>query len=104
MSVRAQCFIDMPFGRKADLAGGVEVDFDDIYKRAIEPPAAESGLDAIRGDQERTGGVNHIPMFGRLLLSDYVFADPTLSNPNVYYERRLRPTARPFTTVPMFAA
>jgi len=104
MSVRAQCFIDMPFGRKADLAGGVEVDFDDIYKRAIEPAVAESGLDAIRGDQERTGGVIHIPMFGRLLLSDYVVADLTLANPNVYYELGIRHTARPFTTVPIFAA
>ncbi|MBZ5525584.1 MAG: DUF4071 domain-containing protein [Acidobacteriia bacterium] len=104
MSVRALCFVDMPFGKKPDLASGVEVDFDDIYKRAIEPAIVESGLEAIRGDQERTGGVIHIPMFGRLLLSDYVVADLTLANPNVYYELGIRHTARPFTTVPIFAA
>jgi len=39
-----------------------------------------------------------------LLLSDYVVADLTLANPNVFYELGIRHTARPFTTVPIFAA
>ena len=37
MSLRAVCFVDMPFGKKADLNSGVEVDFDQIYEKAIEP-------------------------------------------------------------------
>jgi len=104
MSVRAVCFIDMPFGKKPDLASGVTVDFDHIYEAAIKPAIVESGLEPIRGDQERTGGIIHAPMFGRLLLSDYVVADLTLANPNVFYELGIRHTARPFTTVPIFAA
>jgi len=104
MSVRAICFIDMPFGKKPDLASGVTVDFDHIYETAIKPAIVESGLEPIRGDQERTGGIIHAPMFGRLLLSDYVVADLTLANPNVFYELGIRHTARPFTTVPIFAA
>ena len=103
MGVRQVCFVDMPFGKKPDLASGVEVDFDRVYAAAIQPAIEESGLEPMRGDQERTGGVIHTPMFGRLLLSDFVVADLTLANPNVYYELGIRHTARPFTTVPIFA-
>ena len=102
--MRAVCFVDMPFGKKMDLASGVEVDFDRTYEKAIKPAIVEAGLEPVRGDQERTGGVIHIPMFGRLLLSDYVVADLTLANPNVYYELGIRHTAKPFTTVPVFAS
>jgi tetratricopeptide (TPR) repeat protein len=104
MSNKAICFVDMPFGKKPDLASGVEVDFDHIYEAAIRPAIEEAGLEPIRGDQERTGGVIHIPMFGRLLLSEYVVVDMTLANPNVFYEMGIRHTAKPFTTVPIFAA
>ena len=104
MNLRAVCFIDMPFGKKPDLASGMEVDFDQIYEVGIEPAIVKAGLEPIRGDRERTGGIIHAPMFARLLLSDYVVADLTLANPNVFYELGIRHTARPFTTVPIFAA
>ena len=104
MSVREICFVDMPFGKKPDLASGVTVDFDQIYEMGIKPAIVDAGLEPVRGDQERTGGIIHVPMFGRLLLSDFVIADLTLSNPNVFYELGIRHTARPFTTVPIFAA
>jgi tetratricopeptide (TPR) repeat protein len=104
MGVKQICFVDMPFGKKTDLASGVEIDFDRVYSAAIEPAIVEVGLDSIRGDRERTGGIIHTAMFGRLLLSDYVIADLTLANPNVYYELGIRHTALPYTTVPIFAA
>ena len=104
MAMRAVCFVDMPFGKKPDLTSGVEVDFDQIYEAAIEPAIVEAGLEPVRGDRERTGGIIHAPMFGRLLLSDFVVADLTLSNPNVFYELGIRHMARPYTTVPIFAA
>ncbi len=104
MSLRAICFVDMPFGKKPDLTSGVTVDFDQIYETGIKPAIVDAGLEPVRGDQERTGGIIHVPMFGRLLLSDFVIADLTLSNPNVFYELGIRHTARPFTTVPIFAA
>jgi hypothetical protein len=103
MGLRAVCFVDMPFGKKSDLASGVEVDFDHIYESAIKPAITGCKLEPVRGDQERTGGIVHAPMFGRLLLSEYVVADLTLSNANVFYELGIRHTARPFTTVPIFA-
>jgi len=103
MGLRAVCFVDMPFGKKPDLASGVEVDFDGVYGGAIEPAINECNLEAIRGDRERTGGIIHAPMFGRLLLSDFVIADLTLANPNVFYELGIRHTARPFTTVLIYS-
>jgi hypothetical protein len=104
MPLRAICFVDMPFGQKPDLTSGVTVDFDQIFNAGIKPAIESVGLEVVRGDQERTGGIIHVPMFGRLLLSDFVVADLTLSNPNVFYELGIRHTARPYTTVPIFAA
>ena len=104
MGLRAVCFVDMPYGKKPDLASGVEVDFDSVYENAIKPAIVNCDLEPVRGDEERTGGIIHLPMFGRLLLSDYVIADLTLGNPNVFYELGIRHTARPFTTIPIYAA
>jgi len=103
MSLKAYCFVDMPFGKKNDPSIGIEIDFDQVYSEAIRPAILAAGLEPIRGDEERTGGIIHVPMFGRLLLSEYLVADLTLANPNVFYELGIRHAARPFTTVPIFA-
>ena len=103
MNYHALCFVDMPFGQKPDLKSGVVVDFDQIYNEAIKPAIESSGLEALRGDEERTGGIIHGAMFARLLLAEFVVADLTLANPNVFYELGIRHAAKPFTTVPIFA-
>jgi tetratricopeptide (TPR) repeat protein len=103
MNYHALCFVDMPFGQKPDLKSGVVVDFDQIYNDAIKPAIEESGLEALRGDEERTGGIIHSAMFARLLLAEFVVADLTLANANVFYELGIRHAAKPFTTVPIFA-
>src|SRR4029450_4137399 len=103
MNYRMLCFVDMPFGQKPDLKSGVVVDFDQIYNEAIKPAIEHCGLEALRGDEEHTGGIIPGPMFARLLLSDFVVADLTLANANVFYELGIRHTAKPFTTVPIFA-
>ena len=69
----------MPFGKKPDLAGGVVIDFDVIYELAIRPAISEAGLEPIRGDNERTGGIIHVPMFARILLAEFMVADLTLA-------------------------
>jgi tetratricopeptide (TPR) repeat protein len=104
MNYRALCFVDMPFGKKPDLKSGVVVDFDQIYREAIKPAIEGCKLEAVRGDEEHTGGIIHSAMFARLLLSDFVVADLTLANANVFYELGIRHTAKPFTTVPIFAS
>jgi tetratricopeptide (TPR) repeat protein len=103
MNYHALCFVDMPFGQKPDLKSGVVVDFDQIYNEAIKPAIKECGLEPLRGDEERTGGIIHGAMFARLLLAEFVVADLTLANANVFYELGIRHAARPFTTVPIFA-
>jgi tetratricopeptide (TPR) repeat protein len=103
MNYHALCFVDMPFGQKPDLKSGVVVDFDQIYNEAIKPAIEGCGLEALRGDEERTGGIIHSAMFARLLLAEFVVADLTLANANVFYELGIRHAAKPFTTVPIFA-
>lgn len=97
------CFVDMPFGKKMDPKSGIEVDFDQIFRVGIEPAIKAAGLVAIRGDREETGGIIHTAMFARLLLAEFVIADMTSANPNVFYELGVRHAARPYTTIPIFA-
>ncbi len=93
----------MPFGPKKDPAGGPDIDFDAIYQQAIQPAVAAAGMECIRADEERTGGIIHKPMFERLLLCDFAVADLTTANPNVFYELGIRHAARPATTLAIFA-
>jgi hypothetical protein len=103
ITYNALCFVDMPFGKKTDLASGIKIDFNQIYESAIKPAIKDVGLDPLRGDEEKTGGIIHTAMFARLLLAEYVVADLTLANPNVFYELGIRHAAKPFTTVPIYA-
>jgi hypothetical protein len=93
----------MPFGRKLDPTERVEIDFDDIYARAIRPAAELADVDVIRADEDRTRGFIHVAMYERLLLAEIVIADVTLSSPNVLYELGIRHAARPKATILMFA-
>lgn len=101
---RQVCFVDMPFGKKIDPRSRTEIDFDKVYENAIRPAVEAAGLDCVRGDQEQTGGIIHAAMLGRLLLAEFVVADLTTANPNVFYELGVRHTAKPYTTIPIFAA
>lgn len=98
------CFVLMPFGRKKDPSGGPDIDFDKIYTEAIEPGIRAANMEPIRADEERTGGIIHKAMFERLLLCDFAVADLTTANANVFYELGVRHTARPKTTLPIFAS
>ena len=96
------CFVLMPFGKKPDPTGGGPIDFDRVYDAAIRPAIAQAGFDAIRADEERTGGIIHKAMFERLLLCDYAIADLTCANANVFYELGVRHAVRPATTLVIF--
>ena len=97
------CFVDMPFGEKKDPATGTMIDFNQIYEQGIKPGVLKAGLSCIRGAHETTGGIIHTAMFARLLLSEFVIADLTSANPNVFYELGIRHAAKPYTTIPIFA-
>jgi tetratricopeptide (TPR) repeat protein len=92
----------MPFGVKPD-AVGLTIDFDTIYRDLIAPAIRAAGLEAVRADEEVTGGIIHKPMFERLLLCEYAVADLTTANANVFYELGVRHAARPHTTVLLYA-
>jgi hypothetical protein len=89
----------MPFGKKKEPQRRDEVDFDQIYERGIKPAVRRFDIDCIRADEERSGGVIHLPMFERLLLAEIAIVDVTLANPNVYYELGVRHASRPRTTI-----
>jgi len=89
-ALRQTCFVDMPFGKKVDPKTGVTVDFDQVFHQGIRPAVEAAGLQCIRGDQEETGGLIHTAMFARLLLAEFVVADMTTANPNVFYELGVR--------------
>jgi hypothetical protein len=99
MSIRPLVFVAMPFGTKPDGTRTVMIDFDAIYERAIKPALARFDVDAIRADEERSGGVIHLSMFERLLLAEVAVVDVTIDNANVFYELGVRHAARPGTTI-----
>ena len=103
MAERPLCFIVMPFGMKKDPGGGPDIDFDRIYTQAIQPGVDAAGMEPLRADEERAGGIIHKPMFERLLLCDYAVVDLTTGNPNVFYELGVRHAVRPATTLALFA-
>jgi tetratricopeptide (TPR) repeat protein len=103
MAERPLCFIIMPFGLKKDPGGGPDIDFDRIYNEAIQPGIETAGMESVRADEERVGGIIHKPMFERLLLCDYAVVDLTTGNPNVFYELGVRHAVRPATTLALFA-
>src|SRR5512132_2614367 len=100
---RPLCFILMPFGSKPDPTGRPNIDFNRVYEEAIKPAVEHAGMEPLRADEEKTGGIIHKPMFERLLLCEYAVADLTTANPNVFYELGVRHALRPWSTVLIFA-
>jgi len=68
--LRPLCFVLMPFGTKDDPAGG-QVHFDAVHEEIIRPAVEDAGMQCVRADEERVGGIIHRPMFERLLLCDF---------------------------------
>ncbi len=101
-SNRPLCFVLMPFGIKKD-AGGKEIDFNSVYNDLIKPAIENAGLQPIRADEEKAGGIIHKPMYERLIVCEYAVADLTTANANVYYELGVRHAVRPGSTILIFA-
>ncbi len=94
-------FVVMPFGRKPVRAGRpaqdgkpaqeqVFVDFDELYAHLVEPALLQAGCEAFRADRERAAGDIRTDMFFELVTADFVFADVSILNPNVFYELGIR--------------
>jgi tetratricopeptide (TPR) repeat protein len=83
----------MPFGKKPG-PDGAPIDFDAIYDQLLAPAVTDAGLLPRRADADRRGGSIHADMFQDLLLAEFVVADLTLDNPNVWYEIGVRHALR----------
>jgi len=95
------CFVLMPFGVKTD-PSGIKINFDAVYDDMIQPAIEHAGLEPIRADEEKAGGMIHKAMFERLILCEYAVADLTTANANVFYELGVRHAVRPNKTVLIF--
>lgn len=88
-----RAFVIMPFGTKK-ASDGTEIDFNAIYDEVLKPAIVAAGLAPHRADADRRGGSIHLDMFQDLLLAEFVVADLTLDNPNVWYEIGVRHALR----------
>ncbi len=88
-----RAFVVMPFGAKPG-PDGKDIDFDAIYDQLLAPAVTDAGLAPHRADADRRGGSIHADMFQDLLLAEFVVADLTIDNPNVWYEIGVRHALR----------
>src|SRR5215831_3009448 len=102
MSTR-RAFVIMPFGKKTAADGTTVIDFDAVYKELLAPAITAAGMAPHRADADRRGGSIHLDMFQDLLLAEFVVADLTLDNPNVWYEIGVRHALRAGGTVLTYA-
>jgi len=93
MSSTRRAFVIMPFGKKK-AADGAVIDFDAVYKEFLAPAITAAGLVPHRADADRRSGSIHLDMFQDLLLAEFVVADLTIDNPNVWYEIGVRHALR----------
>ena len=93
MSSARRAFVIMPFGEKK-AADGTVIDFNAVYRELLAPAITAAGLAPHRADADRRGGSIHLDMFQDLLLAEFVVADLTIDNPNVWYEIGVRHALR----------
>ena len=95
---RAQtCFVIMPigdqsFGGDSVTEGELRQLYDDLIREAVLK--ARPNLEVLRADDIATPGDITTDIFERIADSDYVIADLTYPNPNVFYELGLRHATR----------
>ena len=97
------CLILTPFDKKKDATGRV-IDFDAVYHRLIAPAVLAAGLQPLRAEEQRTGGLIHGPIFERLILCEFAVADLTTANATVFYQLGVRHAVKRHATILVFAA
>jgi tetratricopeptide (TPR) repeat protein len=108
-SFRRRVFVVMPFGKKevpkkprsdsspkADAKEEVlQVDFNAVYQDLFKPALEAAGLQPFRADDEESAGDILKDMFAELVTADFVLADISILNANVFYELGIRHTVGP---------
>ena len=96
------CFVIMAIGDQSTDDGTVTSSelkrkYDDLIKEAIVK--ARPRLDVARADDIALPGTITTDIVTRIMHSDYVVADVTYPNPNVFYELGLRHACRTGTVI-----
>lgn len=98
-SSQMTCFVVIGFGRKTDFATGRVLDLDKTYEQLIRPAFDKVDVNCFRAiDANLTGSIDSI-MYQWLYQADFVIADLSTLNANVFYELGVRHAQRPNTTV-----
>jgi nucleoside 2-deoxyribosyltransferase len=71
-----KCFVEMPFDKR----------FDGIWLNVIKPTVESQFDECNRADDFFTVGSILNDIFNQIINADYIIADVTIHNPNVYYE------------------
>jgi hypothetical protein len=99
----ALCLVLIPIGKKKD-ATGRSIDFDAVYDRLVVPAVRAAGLEPVRADDAKAGGILQPQTIERLLQCEFLVADLTTANAGVCYELGIRHAVQPHTTVLIHAA
>lgn len=96
------CFVimaigDQEFDGKKVSYSELRGHYDDLIKEALLK--ARPGLDIVRADDISAPGTITTDIVTRIMRSDYVVADVTYPNPNVFYELGLRHASKPGTII-----
>jgi hypothetical protein len=95
--MKQTCFVIMPIGdqkigNKIIKKGDFKSKYTDLIKEAILK--ANPNLDVIRADEIALMGSVTTDIISRIMFSEYIIADITYPNPNVFYELGLRHACR----------
>lgn len=96
------CFVIMPIGNQShdgaqQSAQDLKKRYDDLIREALL--AARPDLDITRADEVAVPGTITSDILTRVMHSDFVVADVSFPNPNVFYELGLRHACRPGTII-----
>ncbi|MGH8625488.1 MAG: hypothetical protein ACREYC_09505, partial [Gammaproteobacteria bacterium] len=73
----------------------LKVDFDAVYQYLFQPVLEAAGLQPFRADDEEAASDILKDMFAELVTADFVLADISILNANVFYELGIRHTVGP---------
>ena len=95
------CFVVIGFGMKTDFSTGRVLNLDLTYHKLIKPAFDKAGIRCFRAiDVNVTGSIDKL-MYKWIYHADFVVADLSTMNANVFYELGVRHAQRPNTTLIM---
>ncbi len=95
------CFVVIGFGKKTDYATGRVLDLDLTYSKLIKPAFEAAGIQCFRAIDVNVSGSIDVLMYRWIFQADFVVADLSTMNANVFYELGVRYAQKPSTTLIM---